>query len=55
METDPFTRIEREARRMRAEHAGDLLAALATDLDAAIRRLANRIACLFGGRGAPCR
>jgi hypothetical protein len=37
-------RLEREARRLRAEHAGDLLAKLAIDFDLLVRRLVHRVA-----------
>ena len=42
--------LEREGRRLRARHAGDLLTVLAIGLDSGMRRLAYRISALFTGR-----
>ena len=44
--------LEREARRLRAEHAGDALARLFIDLDYRIRGLAHRIAARLSRRAA---
>ena len=40
--------LEREARRLRAEHARDRLAKLAIDFDLQVRRLAHRVAAVCG-------
>ena len=43
--------IEREARRLRAEHAHDSLARLAIVLDLQVRRLAHRVAARLRAPG----
>ena len=41
--------LEHEARRLRSQHVGDLLAMLAVAIDLRVRRVAHRLAAGLGG------
>jgi hypothetical protein len=42
--------LERNARRLRAEHVGDLLTLMAVAIDLNVRRVAHRAAVILRGR-----
>lgn len=44
-------RLERDAHRLRAEHASDLLVRLVIAIDLQVRRLAHHVATRLAGRG----
>ena len=58
MDRNRIALVEREARRLRAQYAGDRLVVALLALDTAIRRLAHRIGAAFEAPAeprSPCR